>query len=292
MKHCIIIPAKNEAAYIAKTLASIVQQSHLPTALIVVDDHSTDETHSIVQEFVRNFEFIQLVSSKNKQKEHLPGAKIINAFYEGLEHAKGDWDLISKFDADVILPENYIEKLHQAYRENPSLGIAGGKIFIYKEGAWVYEPIAKSDHVRGAIKTYSKSCFQKIGGPRRSIGWDTADEILALFYGFHTQVLPDLEVKLLKPTGEIYASIHGQKIGQSFYRLDYGVVIGLIAALKASWNKRSFNLLLQIFKGYFQAWKNKDPKIFNPTEGEFARKFRWQGILNQLKLKKQTHSIQ
>ncbi|HUH35274.1 MAG TPA: glycosyltransferase family A protein [Moheibacter sp.] len=283
LNHCIIIPAKNEADFIGKTLESIVNQSRLPKELIVVDDHSTDQTREIVQEFVQRHDFIQLVSSKDAQEAHLPGAKIIQAFYDGLAHAQQDWDLISKFDADVILPKNYLEKLHHFFQQNPQTGIAGGKIYIFKEGAWIFEKIAKSDHVRGAIKTYSKACFQKIGGPRRSIGWDTADEILALFYGFEIKVLNDLSVKLLKPTGTVYQAIHGQKIGQSFYRLDYGCCISGIAAAKASWNKKSFPLFFEIAKGYFQAWKNDDPKMFNPAEGKFARAFRWQGIFAQLK---------
>ncbi|MCS7087597.1 MAG: glycosyltransferase [Thermoflexales bacterium] len=47
----IIIPARNEAANLARCLDGALQQSYAPCAVIVVDDHSTDETPHILARY-------------------------------------------------------------------------------------------------------------------------------------------------------------------------------------------------------------------------------------------------
>lgn len=286
MRYSIVIPARNEEAYIFETLQSIAEQTVQPEELIVVDDNSTDKTAEIVQGFTKKYSFIKIISSGNSSSSHQPGSKIINAFYKGFEALQKDWDLISKLDADLILPTDYFEKVIQCFQNHPGTGMAGGQINIKEGENWVYEKITKKDHIRGALKTYSKSCFEKTGGPRRSIGWDTADELLALYHGFEVRVLTELKVKLLKPTGTAYKDIHGQKIGESFYRLDYGFVISLIAALKAGVQKKSIKLLFDILKAYWKSKKSADNKIVTKDEGRFIREYRWNGIMKKLKFLK------
>lgn len=282
MKYSIIIPAHNEESFLGHTLTSVLNQSLLPVEVIVVNDGSTDRTAEIVEEFIHKHSIFRLVNI-DTPSTHQPGAKIINAFYKGFEALNHDWDLIAKLDADLILPSDYFEKIIQSFKNNPNLGIAGGRIYIKSNNKWIYENVSKKDHVRGAIKTYSKACFEKTGGPRRSIGWDTADELLALYNGFEIKVLPELKVKLLKPTGTVYKNIHGLKIGESFYKLDYGFLISLIAALKASWNNKNLKLFTDITKGYWSSALKSENKIVTPKEGKFIRSYRMKGIIDRLK---------
>ena len=281
LKYSIVIPARNEEKFIGQTLQSIVSQNILPSEVIVVDDNSTDKTAEIVQDFSIKFPFIKLIHSENQSDKHEPGSKIIEAFYKGFKQLNSNWDVVTKLDADVILPKNYFEKIIHAFQINPKIGIAGGLVFVHKNGEWIYEKISNKKHIRGAIKSYSKACFTQMGGIKKSIGWDTVDELLAQFYGFEIAVFPDLEVKLLKPTGNDYKKIHGEKTGSGFYRMDYGFTISLIAALKAAWNKKSVLLFFSIFKGYLTSALNHDSKIVTKEEGKFIRAYRWKNILNR-----------
>lgn len=281
LKYCIIISARNEEKFIGQTLQSIVDQTFLPSEVIVVDDNSTDNTTEIVNEFSLKFPYIQLICSGNQENKHEPGSKIIEAFYKGFDKLKSDWDVVTKLDADVILPINYFEKIISAFQINPKIGIAGGLVYIQKNGEWIYEKISNKKHIRGAIKSYSRECFYKMNGIKKSIGWDTVDELLAQFYGFEIEIISDLHVKLLKPTGNDYKSIHGEKTGEGFYKMDYGWAISFIAALKAAWKAGNPFLFVSVSKGYWKAALRNESKIVSDPEGAFIRRYRWTKILKR-----------
>src|SRR5439155_13881848 len=51
MKYVLITPARNEAAFITKTLESVCSQTLRPEKWVVVDDGSTDRTAEIVSQY-------------------------------------------------------------------------------------------------------------------------------------------------------------------------------------------------------------------------------------------------
>src|SRR5690606_41386847 len=132
----IIIPAFNEEKHISLTLDSIVKQSFLPKKVVVVNDNSTDRTAAIVEAFTKQYNFISTVNT-NSEPVHLPGSKVIQAFNRGLEIIDNNYDFIVKLDADLILPENYFEKISAIFAKNPRVGMAGGRAYIEKEGNWI-----------------------------------------------------------------------------------------------------------------------------------------------------------
>ena len=80
----IVIPAHNEQDSIGLTLDSLVRQTLLPKKVVIVNDNSTDETQEIVESYTTKYPWIKLVNIKSSN-EHLPGSKIIKAFYKGFE---------------------------------------------------------------------------------------------------------------------------------------------------------------------------------------------------------------
>ncbi|MHC4962804.1 MAG: glycosyltransferase family 2 protein, partial [Planctomycetota bacterium] len=44
----VVVPAYNCERYIARTIESVLEQTHLPDEIIVVDDGSTDKTADVV----------------------------------------------------------------------------------------------------------------------------------------------------------------------------------------------------------------------------------------------------
>ena len=101
MNYYIIIPTYNEEKFISLTLQSIVEQTVLPSKVVVVNDGSTDKTVEIVNSFVEKYSFITAVN-KTSDAIHLPGSKVIQAFQKGLETLDDDYDIMVKIDADLI----------------------------------------------------------------------------------------------------------------------------------------------------------------------------------------------
>ena len=280
MNFYIVIPAHNEEVYIQQTLESLVTQTLLPKQLVVVNDHSTDKTQQIVERFVSKYNWISLVNTTSSDT-HLPGSKIIHAFYKGYETLDDDFDVICKFDADLIFPKHYLEQLAFHFKENDKLGMASGFCYIEKNNEWILENLTRKDHIRGALKAYRKACFVQIGKLKPSMGWDTIDELLAKFYGWELLTDETLQVKHLKPTGISYNKASKHLQGEAMYKMRYGFWITLISALKLAYKKRSFKLFKDYMAGFFKAKKEKLPFLVSEEQGQFIRKLRWKGMIRK-----------
>ena len=281
MKIAIIIPAYNEAAFISLTLNSLLQQTCPAQHILVVDDNSTDGTAQIVKDFALQHPSVSLVTKKGKA-EHLPGSKVIQAFNYGLNLLKTDYDIICKFDADLIFPPDYLEQLVKTFTEDSETGIAGGFCSVEHNGKWAIERLTGKDHIRGALKAYNKVCFEEINGLKTAMGWDTIDELLAQYHGWKVKTIDGLLVRHLKPTGHTYSVKAKYKQGEAFYGMRYGLVLTFIASGKLAWRKKSATLFFDYLSGYLKAKSNKKPFLVSDREGQFIRELRWQKISDKI----------
>lgn len=274
MRTYIIIAAHNEEAFISKTLTSLVKQTIPPSRIVIVDDQSTDKTFETASSFAEEYSFISVVSNKSSL-EHLPGSKVINAFYKGLGSLDENYDIICKFDADLIFPEDYLETIISHFKQNPEVGMAGGFCTVEEKGTWRLENLTSADHIRGALKAYRKECFLQIGKLKPAMGWDTVDELLAQYHRWKIITDKKLLVKHLKPTGGNYNKAAKYKQGAAFYRLRYGFTITAIASAKLSLRKKDPFLFLDYINGFNKAKKEKQPFLVTAEEGRFIRALRW-----------------
>lgn len=281
MNFYIVIPTHNEEAFIALTLQSLVEQTVLPTKVIVVNDNSTDKTEEIVTTFTAKFPFIKLVN-KTSDAIHLPGSKVIQAFQKGLESLDENYDIIVKVDADLIFPSNYFETIMSYFQSDDRIGMVGGFCYIEKNGEWVLENLTDKDHIRGALKAYRKETFKQIGGLKAEMGWDTVDELLCKFYNWKVVTDASLHVKHLKPTGANYNKTARYKQGEAFYSLGYGFTITAIASLKLALMKKKPLLFLDYIKGFWKAKWSKKPLLVTEEQAKFIRKYRWRKIKEKL----------
>jgi glycosyltransferase involved in cell wall biosynthesis len=283
LKFYIVIPAHNEADFIGKTLLSLINQSLFPANIVVVDDNSTDDTAAIVTNLSKQHPWISLVSNTSSEA-HLPGEKIINAFYKGYDSLDSEYDVICKFDADNVFPENYLETLASHYQNNPRLGMVAGHCYIEQNGTWVLENLTSKDHIRGGLKAYRKACFSDIGGLKKSMGWDTIDELLALYYNWEFETDASLHVKHLKPTGANYNKSAKHLQGTALYKMRYGFTLAFLSALKLAYKKRSIHLFGDYIAGYIKAANQKEPFLIDADQGAFVRGYRWKNIKRKFKL--------
>lgn len=281
MNFYIVIPAHNEVDSILLTLESLVNQTLSPKKILVVNDNSTDDTEKLVSAFASKHANIALVNNQSSE-EHLPGTKIINAFYKGYEVLDEDYDVICKFDADLVFPSNYLEVLTNHFKQDQQVGMAAGFCYIKKNEEWVIEDLTNKDHIRGALKAYRKNCFLQIGMLKRSMGWDTIDELLAQFYDWKIVTDESLHVKHLKPTGLNYAK--GSKFlqGEALYKLRFGFPLAFLSLLKLAYKKRSLKLFFNYIIGYIRAVFSKTERLITKEQGKFIRNYRWKKILKKV----------
>lgn len=281
MNYYIIIPAYNEEQFIALTLKSLVEQTVLPSKLVIVNDNSTDKTAEIVMAFAKEYPFISLVN-KTSDAIHLPGSKVINAFNKGLESVDDNYDFIVKADADLIFPLNYFETLIKHFKSDERIGMVGGFCYIQKNGGWILENLTDKDHIRGALKAYRKETFKQIGGLKPAMGWDTVDELLCKFYNWKVVTDESLQVKHLKPTGANYNKTARYKQGEAFFTLGYGFWITSIASAKLALRKNKPLLFLDYINGFWKAKSSKKALLVTEEQAEFIRNYRWKKMKEKL----------
>lgn len=280
-QYYIVIPAYNEANFMALTLESLVNQTVLPKKVVVVNDNSTDTTASIVLEFAQKHPFITLVN-KDSETIHMPGSKVIQAFHKGFETLDEEYDVLVKLDADLIIPPHYFETILNQFRKDAKIGMVGGFAYIEKNGEWILENLTDKDHIRGAFKAYRKECFVQIGNLKPAMGWDTVDELLAKFYGWKIVTVPSLIIKHLKPTGANYNKAARYKQGESFYTLGYGLLITIISSAKLALMKKRPLLFFDYIRGFLKAKNNKIPLLVTAEQAKFIRNYRWHKMKQKL----------
>jgi glycosyltransferase involved in cell wall biosynthesis len=281
MNYYIVIPSHNEEAFISLTLQSLVEQTVLPSKIVVVNDNSTDKTAEIVLEFSKKYSFISLVN-KTSDAIHLPGSKVIQAFQKGLDTLDDNYDFMVKVDADLIFPANYFETIRKHFQSDEQIGMVGGFCYIEKNGEFILENLTDKDHIRGALKAYRKETFKQIGGLKPAMGWDTVDELLCKFYGWKVVTDASLKVKHLKPTGANYNKTARYKQGEAFYSLGYGFLITAIASAKLAMMKKKPLLFFDYIKGFWKAKMANKPLLVTNEQAKFIRNYRLKKMKGKL----------
>ncbi len=223
IRYVLITPAKNEEAYITKTIESVIKQTIKPIRWIIVSDGSTDRTDEIVERFAKENSFIQLIKKPVDQNRNF-GSKVL-AFRMGFEQIKNlEYDFIGNLDGDMGLDPDYYEKIFRKFEADQSLGIAGGVRMDYLGGKFIKIHSSRNS-VAGGFQMFRRSCFEKIGGyiPIRYGGIDAAAEIMARMYGWEVHSFEDIITYHYKPTGSARTNIIKGKFeaGVKYYLLGY-----------------------------------------------------------------------
>ena len=189
-KYVIITPARNEAAYIEKTIQSVISQTILPLRWVVVSDGSTDGTDEIVNRYIGNNGWIKLLRMPEHNDRHF--AAKVNCFNAGYEEVKEiDYEVIGNLDADISFEKDYFEFLMRKFAELTELGVAGTP-FI--EGSFQYNyRFSNIEHVSGACQLFRRKCFEEIGGyiPIKGGGIDWVAVTTARMKGWKTRTFTE-----------------------------------------------------------------------------------------------------
>lgn len=184
--YVLITPARNESAFIALTIESMIRQTVLPLKWVIVSDGSTDGTDEIVNKYAAEHSWMQLVRMPERSERHFAGK--VHAFNAGREKIKDlRYDFIGNLDADISFDPDYFSFLLDKFAEDPSLGVGGTP---FREGSRQYDyRFTSIEHVSGACQLFRRQCFETIGGyrPLRKGGVDHVAVLTARMKGWKTR---------------------------------------------------------------------------------------------------------
>jgi poly-beta-1,6-N-acetyl-D-glucosamine synthase len=168
-----VTPARNEAALIEKTIASVVGQTSLPLRWAIVDDGSTDNTLEIIQRYAAQHPWIEVVqASAFRERSFAAKVGAFNLGYEKVKHL--NYEVVVNIDADVSFAPDYCEFVLSKFKEDRSLGVAGT---VFEEDGYSSDrnSFEGQRHVAGGCQFFRKQCFEAVGGfianPAGGVDW-------------------------------------------------------------------------------------------------------------------------
>lgn len=167
----VIVPARNEAKNIITCLESIFAQDFEGEwEVILVNDHSTDDTARFAREFSSDqahFSLLELSDTSGKKA----------AITAGIEAAK--YDIILQTDADCIVPHKWLQAMSDGF--SPKTEMLSGPVLL-SHGSSYFEQLQSLEYfglvvlgagsllsghpnmANGANIAYRKSTFEAVGG--------------------------------------------------------------------------------------------------------------------------------
>lgn len=165
----VIIPTYNRAAFVAKAVESVLNQTYKRMEIIVVDDGSTDNTYEALKRYEGRIRYIYQQRSERSRARN-----------RGFRHSRGDY--IAFLDSDDLWLPTKIKRQVRIFLEEPEVGIVYTDIeFIDKNGSpyggnicWealkrrrasLYEDLMSENVISGSTSSVliRRECLEKVG---------------------------------------------------------------------------------------------------------------------------------
>jgi biofilm PGA synthesis N-glycosyltransferase PgaC len=278
--YVVITPVRDEALYIAKTLAAVTSQTLPPTKWIIVDDGSTDGTGDILERAAA-IPWITVIHRTNRG-HRAPGGGVIDAFYAGYDVVPPtSWQFLVKLDGDLWFDPDYFARCFAKFATEPRLGIGGGTVYQRTHGGLkVDSPHDPPFHVRGATKIYRRPCWQAIAPLVRAPGWDTIDEVTANLHGWTTRTFADIPIVQHKPTGSAEGRWRNSfKNGLANYMTGYHPFFMLAKCAIRSLRRPLILQSVPLLAGFCSGYLTRAPRAANKEVIRYLRRQQLQRLL-------------
>ena len=274
----IVSPVRNEAAHIERVVRSVAAQDLAPAQWIVIDDSSTDGTLELLRTLERDVPFMTVVAAARadhiETRDRLAHAAAPINFNRGL--ALADWrefTHVMKLDGDIELRPDYLHRVVELFKADPRLGLIGGVLDEPCEKGGMRRIGIPTHHVHGALKCYSRACFEAIGGVQERLGWDTIDETYARMRGFETRTFRDLVSIHRRPIGSADGTVRGHaRHGVCAYIAHYSTAWVMLRSLKIATRRPRGLAGLAFLYGYFRAAARRTERVPDREFRRFTRR--------------------
>lgn len=130
-KISVVTPNFNGAKYIAECIHSVQTQSYANLEQIVIDNHSTDASVSIIHNLMHRYPRLRVIVAEDKGQSE--------AINRGVRHSSGEW--CSWLNSDDLLEIDALEAVGAHVESNTSAGFLYGEcVIVDADGAELYRP--------------------------------------------------------------------------------------------------------------------------------------------------------
>lgn len=171
----IVTPSFNQAHFLGKTIASVINQDYPALEYIIQDGGSTDNSTEVIQRYQSSLKHWE--SNKDNGQSH--------AINLGFRHATGD--IMAYLNSDDILSPGTLHYVANYFAQHPEVDVVyGHRVLIDEEGAdigrWVLphhnsEVLTWADYIPQETLFWRLSIWEKVGGRidesfRFAMDWD------------------------------------------------------------------------------------------------------------------------
>ena len=281
--YVLITAARNEAAYISKTIESVINQTVLPEKWVIVNDSSTDQTVEIVSQYVEKYNFIILVHAEEDDKRNFTSK--VNAIKMGFARLGNiNYNFLGILDADISFGADYYEFILEQFQKNPRLGIAGGLIFDVCGERYIKSVTRLNSSVNGAIQMFRRQCYEDMGEftPSEKGGEDALAEFIARKNGWAVRTFPSAKVFHHRRVGTYGRSIWRARFlqGERDFMIGYHPLFEVAKCMRRVVERPYFMGSLCWLSGYLGAALRKYKRTVPPDVVRYIRREQRQSLLN------------
>jgi len=281
-RYLLISPCRDEAAYMRRTLDTVLAQSIRPAKWVIVDDGSTDETPRILAEYAKQHDWIEIITRRDRGRRAV-GPGVIEAFYAGYQTIRPDeYEYLCKLDLDLHLPPRYFEMLMKRMEDNPRIATCSGKAYIEENGRLINERHGDETSL-GMTKFYRVTCFEAIGGFVREVNWDGIDCHRCRMKGWIACSWdePDLRFVHLRKMSSSQQGIYAGRMRNGYGQYFMGTGFLFMAASAISRiNQKPYVLgSLAMLWGWVKSAIQGKPRYADAEFRKFLRRYQWRALV-------------
>ncbi len=263
LKVAVIMIARNEEKYIAKSLENIINQELSPSRFILINDGSLDNTGKIASQY----DSVEVIERPKRKESYLARKELAHTINEGLEKIADDeaLDYVMIMGTDSLIPKDYLSKITQRMNSDQKLVITSGVI----GGEYSVEP-------RGSGRVVKIDFWKKLGLKYpANYGYEGYLLLKAQSMGYNVTTFNDLIINTQRKTGSRFNSKLYFYYGLGLKALGYTSVYTLGKALLFA--KRKPSGAFYLLKGYFSNYED----LYEQELRDYVRKSQFNSLANE-----------
>lgn len=266
-----ITPARDEEKLISGLITSMAAQTCIPERWTIIDDGSVDNTAAILDEAKTTHSWIEVHHLPRDRPRAFGGESVIMKFLP--RQVWSACDFVLRLDADVTFGPDMIQRLLEEFAKAPALGIAGAVLYEPSRSGWRETGSRTHFHTRGAVKMYSRACFEAIGGLQTGVGWDTVDEAHAMMLGFRTQCFRSIVAYHHRPQGVASGLLRSRlSTGRTAYVIGYSPLFMIARAARRLVSAPPVLGSVLLLAGFLDGYVRRLPRAASPELVKFIRR--------------------